>query len=85
MMLSVCTSFLMEKLKPGCEAEPEVLADDVMVLVEKEVPEEISKSRSLARALSLHKLSFLHTQTNDEQGGLMKVENEALEVPRRWV
>ncbi len=62
----------------------EVLADEMM-LVEKEVPEEISKSRSLARSLSLHKLSFLHTQTNDEQGGLMKVENEALEVPRRRV
>ena len=46
------------------------------------------KSLNLAHSLallSLHKLSFLHTQTNDEQGGLMKVENEALEVPRRWV
>jgi hypothetical protein len=53
--------------------------------VPEEVPEEISKSRSLARSLSLHKLSFLHTQNNDEQGGLMKVEKEALQVPlRRW-
>ena len=30
---------LMEQLKPLCEAEPEVLADYVMVLVEKDVPQ----------------------------------------------
>ena len=29
---------LMEQLKPLCEAEPEVLADYVLVLVEKDVP-----------------------------------------------
>ena len=83
MMVSDCTSFPMEKLKPRCEAEPEVLGDDVTVLVEQELPEEISESPSLGRPLSLHKLSVLQTQNNDEQGGLMNVEKEALQVPLR--
>ncbi len=85
MMVSDCTSFPMEKLKPPRNVARQSLRCLRMtsVLVEQEVPEEISESPSLGRSLSLHKLSVLQTQNNDEQGGLMNVEKEAVQVPLR--